>query len=83
MLFLSATALTLLAISARNVARASSNLEVRASDPCAKIANKTWVAPADVRACYKSFPVNATIKANVGLNLFFLVLCIPTDRIIL
>jgi hypothetical protein len=34
----------------------------RAADPCVAIANQTWVAPADVRACYQSFKVNATEK---------------------
>ena len=40
--------------------------ERAATDPCATIGGKTWVSPADVRACYQSFPVNETIKANVS-----------------
>jgi hypothetical protein len=35
----------------------------RAADPCAAIANQTWVAPSAVRACYQSFKVNATEKS--------------------
>ncbi|KAF8518425.1 hypothetical protein BU17DRAFT_48809 [Hysterangium stoloniferum] len=36
-----------------------------AKDPCKAIANQTWVAPADVRACFQSFPLNNTLKNNV------------------
>ncbi|KAI0667292.1 hypothetical protein C8Q78DRAFT_1175982 [Trametes maxima] len=39
-------------------------LDVRARDPCAAIANQTWVAPRDVRACFTSFAVDPAIKAN-------------------
>ncbi|KAL1948805.1 hypothetical protein VTO73DRAFT_10611 [Trametes versicolor] len=39
-------------------------LDVRAADPCAAIAGKTWVAPKDVRACYTHFKVDPAIKAN-------------------
>ncbi|KAI0758411.1 hypothetical protein BD413DRAFT_655923 [Trametes elegans] len=39
-------------------------LDVRAADPCAAIANQTWVAPKDVRACFASFPLDGTVKAN-------------------
>lgn len=42
-------------------------LDVRAADPCAAIAGKTWVAPKDVRACYTHFKVDPAIKANVSL----------------
>ncbi|KAK7044505.1 peptidase S41 family protein ustP [Favolaschia claudopus] len=34
-------------------------------DPCAAIGGKKWVAPADVRACYSSFKVDAAIKSNI------------------
>ncbi|KDQ06441.1 hypothetical protein BOTBODRAFT_181596 [Botryobasidium botryosum FD-172 SS1] len=33
-------------------------------DPCEPIANKTWVAPAEVRACLGSFPFNTTLRDN-------------------
>ena len=36
-----------------------------ASDPCAGIAGKTFVAPADANACQKSFPFNETLRQNV------------------
>ena len=42
-------------------------LEERAADPCATIGGKTWVSPADVRACYQSFPVDEAVKANVSV----------------
>lgn len=41
-------------------------IDVRASDPCTRIAGVKWAAPADVRACFASFPVNQTEKANVS-----------------
>ncbi|KAI0367401.1 hypothetical protein BV20DRAFT_562841 [Pilatotrama ljubarskyi] len=44
---------------------AVNTLDVRAVDPCAAIANQTWVAPRDVRACFTSFSVDPTIKANI------------------
>ncbi|PPQ63478.1 hypothetical protein CVT24_005135 [Panaeolus cyanescens] len=34
-------------------------------DPCADIAGKKWVTPAQVRACFTSFPVDPKVKANV------------------
>ncbi|KZT70029.1 hypothetical protein DAEQUDRAFT_690052 [Daedalea quercina L-15889] len=34
-------------------------------DPCAAIANKTWVSPQAARACFSSFPVVSEIKANI------------------
>ncbi|TFK66897.1 hypothetical protein BDN72DRAFT_843673 [Pluteus cervinus] len=34
-------------------------------DPCAAIGGKTWVAPKDVRACYKSVKVDPKIKSNI------------------
>ena len=40
----------------------------RAADPCTVIGNQTWVSPADVRACYKSYPFNETIRANVSTS---------------
>ncbi|KAI0356925.1 hypothetical protein OH77DRAFT_182654 [Trametes cingulata] len=36
-----------------------------AADPCAKIAGKTFVPPADALACMKSFPFNETLRQNV------------------
>jgi hypothetical protein len=36
-----------------------------APDPCTKIGGKKWVAPADVRACYKSYKLDDTIRNNV------------------
>jgi hypothetical protein len=35
-----------------------------AADPCAKIAGKTFVPPADALACYKAFPFNETLRQN-------------------
>lgn len=35
------------------------------ADPCAAIGGKIWVAPRDVRACFTSFKVNNTIRANI------------------
>ncbi|KAK0452279.1 hypothetical protein EV421DRAFT_890075 [Armillaria borealis] len=34
-------------------------------DPCAAISGQTWVTPAQVRECYRSFAVNETEKANI------------------
>ena len=39
-----------------------------ALDPCAAIADKKWVAPSEVRACFTSFQVDLVEKANVGAN---------------
>ena len=36
-----------------------------ASDPCAKIAGKTFMPPADALACMKAFPFNETLRQNV------------------
>ncbi|KAL1739971.1 hypothetical protein HDZ31DRAFT_48432 [Schizophyllum fasciatum] len=36
-----------------------------AQDACAAIAGQKWAAPADVRACYSSFALNATHKENI------------------
>lgn len=47
-------------------AAAFQDLEERKSDPCVAIAGQKWVAPSAVRACFNSFPVNATIKTNVS-----------------
>lgn len=38
---------------------------VAAADPCAKIAGKQFVPPADALACLKSFPFNETLRQNV------------------
>ncbi|KAH7339972.1 hypothetical protein B0J17DRAFT_716957 [Rhizoctonia solani] len=37
----------------------------RATDPCAAIAGKPYVAPSAAMACLKSFPYNATLAKNV------------------
>ncbi|KAH8827598.1 hypothetical protein DL96DRAFT_1103752 [Flagelloscypha sp. PMI_526] len=47
---------------------ACSNLFVSAQaqeDPCAAIAGQKWVGASDVRACFKMFAYNETIKANI------------------
>ncbi|KAJ6503566.1 hypothetical protein C8R45DRAFT_1060385 [Mycena sanguinolenta] len=44
---------------------ASPELQTREPDPCAVIGGKTWVAPADVRACFSSFQVDPAIKSNI------------------
>lgn len=41
----------------------------QAADPCAKIAGKTFVPPADALACEKSFPFNETLRQNVLTNI--------------
>ncbi|KAL1690516.1 hypothetical protein GGG16DRAFT_125621 [Schizophyllum commune] len=51
-------------LSASIVALAVASAAV-AQDPCATIAGKKWVAPADVRACYTSFALNTTHKDNI------------------
>ncbi|KAJ7577017.1 hypothetical protein C8J56DRAFT_1061728 [Mycena floridula] len=38
---------------------------VFATDPCAAIGGKEWVAPQDLRACFKSFKVDPVIKQNI------------------
>ncbi|KAG8744533.1 hypothetical protein FRC10_009985 [Ceratobasidium sp. 414] len=43
----------------------AASLGARATDPCAKIAGQSFVAPADARACLSSFPYNATLAKNV------------------
>ncbi|KAF5371801.1 hypothetical protein D9758_003452 [Tetrapyrgos nigripes] len=35
------------------------------SDPCAKVGGQKWVKPADLRACFKSVPVDPVIKENI------------------
>lgn len=40
-----------------------------AADPCAKIAGKTFVIPADAMACQKAFPFNETLRQNVLTNI--------------
>ncbi|TFL05000.1 hypothetical protein BDV98DRAFT_281055 [Pterulicium gracile] len=37
-------------------------------DPCTKIANRTFVPPAEVLTCMKSFPYNRTLHTNVINN---------------
>ncbi|KAG5639741.1 hypothetical protein H0H81_000021 [Sphagnurus paluster] len=38
------------------------------SDPCAAIAGKTFVPPADALACYKAFPFSEKLRQNVLTN---------------
>jgi len=38
-------------------------------DPCAKIAGKTLVPPADALACYKAFPFDENLRQNVLANM--------------
>ncbi|GLB39840.1 hypothetical protein LshimejAT787_0703500 [Lyophyllum shimeji] len=40
-----------------------------ATDPCADIAGKTFVPPADALACLKAFPFNETLRQNVLTNI--------------
>lgn len=40
-----------------------------AGDPCANIAGKAFVPPADALACLKSFPFNQTLHQNVLTNM--------------
>jgi hypothetical protein len=40
----------------------------RTMDACALIGGKKWVAPAEVRECFASFPMNETIRTNVSLS---------------
>lgn len=42
--------------------------DASASDPCQKIAGKTFVPPSDALACMKSFPFNETLRQNVLTN---------------
>ncbi|KAF8892937.1 hypothetical protein BD779DRAFT_1507835 [Infundibulicybe gibba] len=39
-----------------------------AADPCAKVAGKSFVPPADALACQKAFPFNETLRQNVLTN---------------
>lgn len=41
---------------------------VSAQDPCADIAGKAFVPPADARKCLQSFPFNETLRQNVLTN---------------
>lgn len=41
---------------------------IRASDPCAAIAGKTYSVPSQALACLTSFAYNETIKTNVITN---------------
>jgi hypothetical protein len=41
---------------------------VSAQDPCASIAGKAFVPPADALKCLKSFPFNETLRDNVLTN---------------
>lgn len=36
------------------------------ADPCADISSSKWVTPKQVRACFTSFKVDQTLKANVS-----------------
>lgn len=44
---------------------ASAAPDKRQSDPCAAIAGKDFVPPADALACMKAFPFNETLRQNV------------------
>ncbi|KAH8834368.1 hypothetical protein DL96DRAFT_1522051 [Flagelloscypha sp. PMI_526] len=46
----------------------ASAVQVYAQDPCAAIAGKTFIAPAALRACEKSFPFNETLRQNILTN---------------
>ncbi|KAL0577205.1 hypothetical protein V5O48_004803, partial [Marasmius crinis-equi] len=35
------------------------------SDPCTKLAGQKWVAPQDLRACFRSFKVDQKLKDNI------------------
>ncbi|KAI0714792.1 hypothetical protein C8Q76DRAFT_728141 [Earliella scabrosa] len=43
----------------------ANTVDARAADPCAAIGGKKWVSPAEVRACFTSFPVDPVVKANI------------------
>lgn len=47
------------------ISSTASPYEAREEDPCAKIAGKPFVAPADARACLNYFPFNETLRQNV------------------
>lgn len=53
-------------VSFSSVVLATSAIVSRDTDPCTDIGGQKWVAPSAVRACFESFPVNQTIKSNVG-----------------
>ncbi|KAF5371707.1 hypothetical protein D9758_003451 [Tetrapyrgos nigripes] len=40
-------------------------LETRQNDPCAKIGGQQWVNPADLRACFTSFPLDPALQENI------------------
>ena len=40
-------------------------LVAAASEPCVKVAGVQFADPADPIACYKSFPLNETLRQNV------------------
>ena len=60
--FLLSTVLVSVKFASANLIKAR-GLESRAADPCTVIGNQS---PADVRACYKSYPLNETVWANVS-----------------
>ena len=41
------------------------------ADPCAGLAGRKWVNPAEVRACFASYKVDPAVKENVGIPTFF------------
>ncbi|KAJ8082869.1 hypothetical protein PM082_008726 [Marasmius tenuissimus] len=43
----------------------SQDLASGPADPCTKIAGQKWVAPQDLRACFRSFKVDEGIKNNI------------------
>lgn len=65
MLTMRGAALAAVAVSLPYLAAALPASSVRSEDPCAKIAGKTYVPPADALACLKVFPFNETLRQNV------------------
>jgi hypothetical protein len=49
----------------------ASGVQAAPADPCAAIGGKKWVAPSEVRACYKSFKLDNSVKNNVSLAFSF------------
>jgi hypothetical protein len=47
----------------------ASCVQAAGTDPCATIAGKPFVLPAQALACLKSFPFNETLKLNVINNI--------------
>lgn len=56
---------TALALARYSLADQDSVLVERQSDPCAAIANQTYVVPSKLTACLNSFAFNATLRDNI------------------